>query len=286
MLLPLPALAVPVFEWLEPYDVTFTVLIGGTGPYTSGANFGQTATANLQTADLGTATDVGPSTAFMRSFMDARSGFASDTDAAQVVEFSRAFRLSGSPNGWQMSLTGYYLGFLGIQPLGSLNPKASVEVFGDVDSVDVAASPIHILESVTLDNSGRTSTSNGITAASVPDGNYEFKGSLSAAGSILHSLGFGQALSDFWSYPPGYGLSLTLNAVPRAAAFPPPPPLIPPPPAPPILADNSGPTETYFVSLDIPEQIPEPSSALLLLTGLAILVFFMSWPRHRRRTQP
>jgi len=38
--------------------------------------------------------------------------------------------------------------------------------------------------------------------------------------------------------------------------------------------------------VDIPEQIPEPSSALLLLTGLAILVFFMSWPRHRRRTQP
>jgi hypothetical protein len=286
MLLPLPAVAVPVFEWLEPYDVTFTVLIGGTGPYTSGANFGQTATANLQTADLGTATDVGPSTAFMRAFMDARSGFISDTDAAQVVEFSRAFRLSGSLNGWQMSLSGYYLGFLGIQPLGSLTPKASVEVFGDVDSLDVAASPIHTLESVTLDSSGRTSTSNGITAANVPDGNYEFKGSLSAAGSIQHSLGFGQAFSDFWSYPPGYGLSLTLNAVPRAAALPPPPPLVPPPPAPPILTDNSGPTDAYFVSVDIPEQIPEPSSALLLLTGLAILVFFMSWPRHRRRTQP
>jgi hypothetical protein len=67
-----PAVAVPVFQWLEPYGVTFTVLTGGTGPFTSGANFGRTATANLQTTDLGTATDVGPSTAFMRAFMDDR----------------------------------------------------------------------------------------------------------------------------------------------------------------------------------------------------------------------
>ena len=65
---------------------------------TSGANFGQTATANLQTADLGAVGDVGPSTAFLRAFMDARSGFLSDTDAEQV-DFSRAFRLSDSPNG-------------------------------------------------------------------------------------------------------------------------------------------------------------------------------------------
>jgi hypothetical protein len=220
----------------------------------------------------------------MRAFMDARSGFVSDTDAAQVVGFSRAFQLSGSPNGWQVSLTGYYLGFLGINPLGNLNPKASAEVFGGVDSLDVAASPIGILETVTLDNSGRTSTSSGITVANVPDGNYEFMGSLSAGGSILHSLRFGQAFSDFFSYPSGFGLSLTLNAVPRAAALPPPPPLIPPPPPPPVLTDNSGPTETYFVSVTIPT--PGPSSALLLVTGLAMLRFFTSWRRQRGPSPP
>jgi len=44
---------------------------------------------------------------------------------------------------------------MGIQPLGSLTPKASVGVFGDVESLDVAASPIHNLENVTLDNSGK-----------------------------------------------------------------------------------------------------------------------------------
>jgi hypothetical protein len=277
MLLPLPAVAVPLFEWLGSYAVTFPVVTDSTGPYTSGANFGQTATTNLQAADLGTATDVGPSTAFMRAVMDVRSGPAS-TDALQSVDFSRAFRLSGSPNGWQVSLMGYYLGFLGIQ--GRLIPKASVRVFSNVESLDVpiAPPPFAILQTVTLDNSGRTSTSFGITAADVPDGTYQFQGYLSAEGSILLSQEFGQAFSDFWSYPPGYGLSLTLNAVPRAAALPPPPPLIPPPPPPPpppILTDSSGPTEAYFVSVDIPEQTPEPSSALLLLTGLAILAFFM-----------
>jgi hypothetical protein len=169
----------------------------------------------------------------MRAFVDARSGFLSDTDATQVVDFNRAFRLSGSANGWQVSITGFYLGFLGVQPLGSLNPKASVAVFGSVDSLDVNATPIHILDSVTLDSSGMTGTSSGITMADVPDGNYEFTGSLSAGGSVLHSLGFGQAFSDFFSLPPGFGLSLTLNAVPRAAALPPPPPLIPPQPVPP-----------------------------------------------------
>jgi len=273
VMLPPPVTAAPIFQWLEPYDVTFTTLTGGTGPFMSAANFGQNATMNLQTTNLGAAGDIGPSTAFMRSFVDARSGFLNDTDASQVVSFSRAFRLSGSPNGWQMSLTGFYLGFLGIQPLGSLNPKASVEVFGDVDSLDVVASPIHILETVTLDSTGRTSTTSGITTVSVPDGNYEFQGSLAAGGSILHSLGFGQAFSDFISLPPGFGLSLTLNAVPRVAALPPPPPLIPPPPPPPLLTDNSAPTELFFVSVDIPTEVPEPSSALLVLAGLAVLLF-------------
>ena len=272
VMLPPPAAAAPLFQWLEPYDVTFTTVVGGTGPFTSAANFGQNATMNMQTTNLGAAGDVGPSTAFMRSLVDARSGSVNDTDASQVVNFSRAFRLSGSPNGWQVSLTGFYLGFLGIQPLGSLNPRASVEVFGDVDSLDVAASPIRILETVTLDSTGRTSTTSGITAASVPDGNYQFEGSLAAGGSILHSLGFGQAFSDFISLPPGFGLSLTLNAVPRPAALPPPPPLIPPPPPPPILTDNSGPTELFFVSVDIPAEVPEPSSALLVLAGLALLL--------------
>ncbi len=55
-----------------------------------------------------------------------------------------------------------------------------------------------------------------------------------------------RTFSDFFSLPPGFGLSSTLNAVPRAAALPPPPPLIPPPPPPPILTDNSGPTEMFF----------------------------------------
>ena len=275
MLLPPPVTAAPLFQWLEPYDVTFTTVIGGTGPFTSAANFGQNATMNMQTTNLGAAGDVGPSTAFMRSLVDARSGFINDTDASQVVSFSRAFRLSGSTNGWQMSLTGFYLGFLGIQPLGSLNPKASVEVFGDVDSLDVVASPIHILETVTLDSTGRTSKTSGVTTVSVPDGNYEFQGSLAAGGSILHSLGFGQAFSDFISLPPGFGLSLTLNAVPRAAALPPPPPLIPPPPPPPILTDNSGPTELFFVSVDIPAEVPGPPSALLVLAGLAALLLVL-----------
>lgn len=271
VMLPQPAAADPLFQWLEPYDVTFIREVGGAGPFTSSANFGQNATMNMETTNLGAAGDVGPSTAFMRALLDARSGFVNDTDASQIVNFSRAFRLSGSANGWQLSLTGFYLGFLGIQPLGGLNPKASVGVSGAVDSLEVAASPIHILESVTLDNTGRTSTTSGITTASVPDGNYEFNGSLSAGGSILHSLGFGQAFSDFFSLPPGFGLSLTLNAVPRAAALPPPPPLIPPPPPPPLLTDNSGPTEMFFVSVDIPAEVPGPSSALLVLAGLALL---------------
>ncbi len=264
-----PAAAVPVFQWLDSYDVTFTTLVGGTGPYTAAANFGAAATANLQTTNLGAAGDIGPSTAFMRSFVDARSGFFNDTDATQVVAFDRPFRLSGSPNGWTMTLTGFYSGFLGIQPLGSLNPVASVEVFGKVDSLDVAADPIHDLETITLDNTGKTTTVNAVLTADVPDGNYEFDGSLAAGGKILHSLGFGQAFSDFWSLPPGYGLSLTLTAVPRAANLPPAPPLIPPPPPPPLLTQNSGPTETYFVYANF----PEPPSAALLLTGLIVLLF-------------
>ena len=191
------AVAAPGFQWLEPYDVTFSVIKGGTGPFTSGANFGQAATANLETTNLGTATDVGPSTAFMRAFMDARSGFISDTDATQVVDFNRAFRLSGSTNGWQVSITGFYLGFLGIQPLGSLNPTASVEVFGGVDSLDVAASPLHVLDTVALSNTGMTSISKGITVASLSDGNYEFTGSLAAGGSVLHSPGVRPGLLRF-----------------------------------------------------------------------------------------
>jgi hypothetical protein len=284
--LPTAATAVPILQWLDPYQVTFSAFIGGTGPYTSGANFGAAATANRETTNLGTATDIGASTAFMRAYVDARSGSFNDTNATQVVEFSRAFRLSGSANGWVINLSGFYNGFLGIQPLGTLNPKASVAVFGKVDSLDVPADPIHALETVTLDNSGRTTTTNEVLSAAVPDGNYEFAGSLAAGGSILHSLTtFGQAFSDFWSYPPSYGLSLTLNATPQPAGAPPPPRLIPPPPPPLELVENSGPTEIYFVTSEIPE-IPEPSSATLFFAEVITFFFFATGralPQRRPR---
>jgi hypothetical protein len=77
----------------------------------------------------------------------------------------------------------------------------------------------------------------------------------------------GQAFSDFFSYPTGYGLSLTITVTPRAANLP--PQGNPPLPLPPLLAQLPAETE-FFISEDLPSEVPEPASALLLAPALAL----------------
>jgi hypothetical protein len=268
-LIGLRANAAPTFEWLESYQVKFNPIILAGGTVNSAANFGQNAPPVDQAiTNTGANGDMGASTIFMRAFADARSGPilpGLNTDITEIVDFDRSFRLTDATNGWTVSVGGFLSGFRGVRPLGDLNPRAGVDVFARVGG-DVLANA-----SDRANNNGLTGTAGGLGSVDLPDGNYDYVGELKVTAIVSPALiTTGQAFSDFISYPTGYGLSLTITATPRAANLPPLPAQGNPPPLPPpLLAQLPAETE-FFISEDLPSEVPEPASALLLAPALAL----------------
>jgi len=232
----------------------------------------------------GQAGDIGPSTAVLRAFADARGGVRSQARADVSILFNRAFELSGSPNGWDVSITGSYKGFLGLQ--------LSSDPFFDVAlMVATGGGPGRGDEHISFQQSERLGSDHGYSMSflgrasiSVEDGDYFFGGALGVT-SVSDSaglFGFTQAFTDFFSLPPGYGLFMTLNAIPRNQALPP----LPPPPGPPLLVELPLAAE-FFVSASIPpEEVSEPPSVALVLTGLVVLLSLRRLRKERLREHP
>ena len=291
---PAPVGAVPLFEWQSPYEVAFSQT--GSGTHSFGANFAMS--LNGVTTDCGLAPvcgqagDIGPATAVLRAFADARGGVRSQARADVSLHFNRRFELSGSPNGWDLSITGSYKGFLGLH--------LSSDPFFDVAlMVATGGGPRRGDEQLGFQQSERLGSDQGYsrsflgsTSISIEDGDYFFSGGL-AVTSVSDSaglFGFTQAFTDFFSLPPGFGLFITFNATPRNQPLPP----LPPPPPPPILVELPLGAE-FFVSASIPpEEVSGPPSVALVLTGLAVLLSLRrlevlavpSWRSMWRRANP
>src|SRR5262249_43025167 len=183
----------------------------------------------------------------------------------EVVSFNRRFQLVNSPNGWDLSLTGFISGILGNVVSGVFsNPTAvgadgnfGLRIFDDVP-FGILTPDIRLSYDANFTNFVSSSSVSGNAVASIPDGNYMLAGSFSVTAQagpvgILQTAG---AISDFYSG--SGGLTLTLNATPRNIPIP-----VPPPPPPPILAFN----DEILTSDTIPSVIPEPATWVLLATG-------------------
>lgn len=271
LLVPAPASAAPIFKWTSPYQVEFFQT--GEGTHSSGANFamsmnGVTTDCGLA-PECGQAGDIGPATAVLRAFADARGGVRGSARADASLLFNRSVDLSGSPNGWDVSITGAYRGFLGLQ--------LSSDPFFDVaQMVATGGGPGRGDDHLTFQQTERLGSDQGYSMSflgthsiSVEDGDHFFSGALSvtSVSDAAGLFGFTQAFTDFFSLPPGFGLFMTLNAVPRNQPLPP----LPPPPPPPLLAELPFAPE-FFVSASIPPaEVSAPPTLALVLTSLVVL---------------
>lgn len=107
---PLDVFAVPMAIWLAPWTVdTRTREDNGDAR----AAFGSSAVRDGQIRDTGFAGELLRGTpAVAKAFSSASSGLFSDGLAEATVDFSRPFRLSGSPRGWHVTLDGLLRGEL------------------------------------------------------------------------------------------------------------------------------------------------------------------------------
>jgi PEP-CTERM motif-containing protein len=125
LLPPSLAAAVPTATWLEPWDV-FEL------PITVSSGLGADASANrFFGPPIGAAGEELPGTsarAFSRALAD--SGSLGGASASTGLIFARDFQLSGSPDGWQVTLSGRLVGQL--VAAFDTNPSASVSASASI----------------------------------------------------------------------------------------------------------------------------------------------------------
>lgn len=274
------AQADPLFQWTESFQPSFNLVAGAAGPSSAAANFGAAATANGQTTNLGSAGDTGAATAFLRSFVSVVANSSNKSSGEEDASFHRNFSLSGSPDGWDVSVGGFLNGLVAFRAPNSLQPEADVRASGSLLEVGNPLPLLNVVLNVSLDTTTGISVSSGGTGIiGLPNGDYIFRGFLAADASIEPAIFLsGNALSDF--YTGSRGLSLTLDAEPRTVPLPPPPPP-PRPPPPPFMTRFLGPATMFLVSEDIP-PVPEPSTWVLVATGLTSLLPGICWRRRKR----
>jgi hypothetical protein len=254
--------AVPMFTWQEPFQVG-QFLRANQGTVTGAfANFGQMASMDQETTNLGAAGEMGPATAFMRAGASVASNPTLFSDAGVGVSFSRAFVLAGSPAGWSVSITGYIAGILSTTLIGS---DSSSSVTADADIVRLRG---EIAFNAQANSSGFTENTTGAGSVILDDGAYIFEGSLRAFASIGSSdCGFCVSLSNFYNGLAGF--SATLDAAPLELV------------SAPISADSSTVSGPYTPVVDVSLTFPIPEPGTLALICPAI-VGLLCWQRQRK----
>jgi hypothetical protein len=210
LLIPSLALAVPTAKWLNPWVVNPLAI-------TLSQGLGADASANRFFGPLGAAGETLSGTsaaAFSRALAD--SGTFGSASASTGVLFSRTFQLSGSPDGWQVTLSGRLVGEL--VAAFDTNPSANVRA-----SATITGGP-------TLNWGTITVMPNRVREVDIPmaqmtmksDGTYTVQGELTTFTSIQASGLFGtngRTSAEFTASGRGLFVGVDASPIPEPATI-------------------------------------------------------------------
>jgi len=198
----------PTARWLAPWSFTPNSLSIDHG-------FGADASAFRSFGDLGDAENLPDTAASAFSRASASSGTFGDASASTGLSFSRSFQLSGSPDGWDVKLSGRLVGLL--LAASSSSPSASVTA-----SAMITGGPAINFGTITVAPDRQLMLDRDMVGSAVKsDGTYTVQGSLTTSASIQASGLFsssGSAIADFAA--PGNGFFVGVDATPRAVPEP------------------------------------------------------------------
>lgn len=259
--------AAPTFMWLEPWQVSIPPApVEGIVSRLS-ANFGASATADRQIADIGNAGDIGPATAFARAVVAVQPPSSGQSEGTLQVIFVREFRLSDSPLGWSVSVNGFLAGLL--TNAVALNSSALViaeegiatEVAVD-GNVGLRPTKIQATSTAELKNRVSTGSDSGMGTGFLADGIYDAFGELTVDATIASGTG-PVILSNFFDGAAGF--SVTVDAMPIVAVVSEPP-----------LTERTffvSDTSVVEISESVPPAVPAPATLMLVGTGLLALLW-------------
>lgn len=193
----------PVAQWLGPWSPTLN-------PITANINFGGDASAFRSFGDLGDAETLPDTAGSAFSRASADSSLLGGGSASTGVAFNRAFQLSGSPEGWDVTLSARLVGLLfAATPTA---PSATV-----TSGAQIVGGPSVLFGPTSVTPGFQRSIDDAKTAPTVlADGTYAVTGFLTTAASVSASLNpfaVGSAKSDFASRS-GDGFFVGVDAVP------------------------------------------------------------------------
>jgi len=210
LLLPSVAVADPIAKWVGPWSPT-------KDPLTISSGLGGDATAFRDFGDLGDAELLPDTAAKAISRATADSATFGGGSATTGVAFNRSFNLSGSPEGWNVTLSGRLVGLLfAASPTA---PSATVNAGAEI----IAGGPVLNWAFAIAPDRQRSIDDAMVGQAILADGTYNVVGFLRTSASVSASgnpLSTGSAKADFASLDPdGFFVGVDATPIPEPATW-------------------------------------------------------------------
>jgi hypothetical protein len=213
------AIASPTAEWLGPWGVVDKekLLLGNA---TGKRAFGASPLLDGDIKDVGAKGELLPGTPARVNVEATVKTFSLQASEAETeVDFTRQFRLSGSPQGWNVSLDGLLRGMLKAEnaTFSDRHPSTSISFSAMINGTAIAIGAVDVLGAAKGASADREVLIPRHSEGKLPDGTYMESGSIIAKARVDQALIAGANASALF-FDPAVA-TITASPVPEPSAW-------------------------------------------------------------------